>query len=80
MQNPASVLRGCVIEKFGTVGKFADAIHWSARKASYITTGRQIMTTKEAEECAEVLNVDNEKDFMRIFYPLLSIKWTKKGA
>lgn len=80
MQNPANVLRGCVIEKFGTVGNFAKAIRWSGRKASYITTGRQIMTTKEAEECAEVLDIDNEKDFMRIFYPLLSIKWTKKGA
>ena len=80
MQNPANVLRGCIIEKFGTVGKFADAINWSGRKASYITTGRQIMTVKEAEECAEVLELDNFSDFMRIFYPVLSIKWTKKGA
>lgn len=80
MQNPASVLRGCVIEKFGTVGKFADAINWSGRKASYVTTGRQIMTVEEAQKCAEVLGVDNAKDFMRIFYPMLSIKWTKKGA
>lgn len=80
MQNPANVLRGCVIEKFGTVGEFAKAIKWSGRKASYITTGRQLMTTKEAEQCAEVLEIDNSKDFLRIFYPMLSIKWTKKGA
>lgn len=80
MQNPANNLRGYVVAKFGTIGNFADAIGWSARKASYITTGRQIMTVKEAEECAEVLNIDNVADFMRIFYPILSIKWTKKGA
>ena len=80
MQNQAAALRGRVIEVCGTVGKFANAMNWSLRKASYITTGRQIMTVKEAEDCAEVLNVDNSNDFMRIFYPVLSIKWTKKGA
>ena len=80
MQNPSSAFRGKVIEVFGTVGKFASAMNWSGRKASYITTGRQIMTVKEAEDSAEVLGVDNADDFMRIFYPMLSIKWTKKGA
>lgn len=80
MQNPANVLRGKVIEKYETVGNFAKAIGWSARKASYITTGRQILTVEEATQCAEVLDVDNVHDFMRIFYPMLSIKWTKKGA
>jgi hypothetical protein len=69
-----------VIAKFGTVGNFAKAMKWSGRKASYVTTGRQILTVEEAAQCAEVLDVDNEKDFMRIFYPLLSIKWTIKGA
>lgn len=80
MQNQANEFRGCVIAKFGTVGNFAKAMNWSGRKASYVTTGRQILTVEEAAQCAEVLNVDNEKDFMRIFYPLLSIKWTMKGA
>ena len=80
MQNPANEFRGCVIAKFGTIGEFAKSMNWSARKASYVTTGRQVMTVEEAAKCAEVLGVDNEKDFMRIFYPLLSIKWTEKGA
>ena len=56
------------------------AMNWSGRKASYITTGRQIMTIKDADQCAEVLEVETMKDFMRIFFPILSIKWTKKGA
>lgn len=80
MQSPANALRGRVIEKHGTIGRFATLMNWSPRKASYITTGRQSMTTEEVEKCAEVLEVENSDDFMRIFYPLLSIKWTKKGA
>ena len=80
MQNSTNELRGKVIEKFGTVGKFAEAMQWSGRKASYVTTGRQVLTIKEAEKCAEVLGVDNRQDFMRIFFPALSNKWTRKGA
>ena len=80
MQNSANALRGRVIEICGTVGKFAEAMKWSGRKASYVTTGRQMLTVKEAEECAEVLGIDNADDFRRIFYPMLSIKWTAKGA
>ena len=81
VQNPANELRGEAIKKFGSIAKFANAMHWSGRKASYITTGRQIMTVKEAEDCAEVLDIVCMKDFMRIFFPVLSIKWTnKKGA
>ena len=79
MNNQAAALRGRVIEKFGTIQNFASAIKWSGRKASYITTGRQAMTIDEAQECAEVLQINNNEEFMRIFYPQLSIKWTKKN-
>lgn len=81
MQNPSNALRGRVVEMYGTIGKFADAMNWSGRKASYVTTGRQSLSVEEAEKCAEVLSIDNIDDFMRIFYPRLSIKWTSlKGA
>lgn len=81
MQNPASELRGEAIKQYGSIANFAKAMNWSGRKASYITTGRQIMTVKEVEQCAEVLNVVTLKDFMRIFFPMQSIKWTyEKGA
>ena len=80
MQNPAAAFRGRVIEICGTVSNFAKEMNWSLRNASYLTTGRQILTVKEAEDCAEVLRIDNSEDFMRIFYPILSIKWTKRGA
>ena len=82
MNRDTRAFRGKVIEQYGTIGNFADAMNWSGRKASYVTTGRQDMTAEEIEKSAEALHVDNVNDFMRIFYPFLSIKWTKreKGA
>ena len=74
MNREASALRGKAIEKYGTIGSFANAMNWSNRKASYITTGRQCLTVEEVEKCAEVLGVDNIPDFMRIFYPQVSIR------
>ena len=84
MERNVMPFRAKVIEQFGTIGAFANAMNWSARKASYVTTGKQTLTAKEIELCAESLGVDNAKEFMRIFYPYLSIKWTseneEKGA
>lgn len=74
MNGETNALRGRVIEKCGTIGAFAKAMQWSNRKASYVTTGRQNMTVDEVTLCAEVLGVDNVPDFMRIFYPRVSIK------
>lgn len=76
MENNCSAFRGRVIEKYGTIGNFASAMNWSGRKASYIVSGRQVMTVREAEQCAESLGVLDEKDFLRLFFPTLSIKWT----
>ena len=78
MSNAAGAFRGRIVEKFGTVQKFAEAMHWSGRKASYVSTGRQILTIAEAEKCAEVLDITNEQDFLRVFFPTLSIKWTDR--
>ena len=81
MRRDTRALRGKVIEEYGTVCNFASAMGWSNRKASYITVGRQELTVQEAEDCAKALHVDNARDFMRIFYPQVSIKWTDgKGA
>ena len=73
MDRNTAALRGKVIEQFGTVSSFASAIGWSQRKASYIVTGRQALTVDESEKCAEMLKIDNAADFMRIFYPKMSI-------
>ncbi len=76
MNRDTKAFRGKIIEVYGSVASFARRMKWSQRKASYITTGKQNMTAQEVENSAEALGVDNAKDFMRIFYPLLSIKWT----
>lgn len=76
MERNITPFRLRVLEIYGTIGAFAKAMQWSLRKASYITTGRQDMTAKEIEECAQALRVDNASEFVRIFYPYLSIKWT----
>lgn len=81
MNRDTKAFRGKVIEEYGTVGRFAKAMGWSARKASYVTIGRQDLTAQETEDCAKALHVDNARDFMRIFYPQVSIRWTdERGA
>ncbi len=82
MTRECSALRLKAIEKFGTIAGFANAMGWSQRKASYITSGRQELTAEETEKCAEILGVDEAPEFLRIFYPRMSIKWTseQKGA
>jgi hypothetical protein len=80
MTGKAGPLRGKAIEVYGSVAAFSDAIGWSRRKGSYVTTGRQSMTTKEVEECAKVLRIDTVEEFMRVFYPRVSIKWSSKEA
>lgn len=78
MERNVKPFRMKAIETCGSIGAFAKAMNWSPRKASYVTTGRQDLTAKEIEDCAEVLGVNNANDFMRIFYPYLSIKWTEE--
>ena len=76
MECGTNAFRGKVIEKFGTIGAFAKAMNWSHRKASYVLNGKQEMSTKDVEDCAEALGIDNVPDFMRIFYPKTSNRWT----
>ena len=81
MRRDTNAFRGRVVEVYGTISKFAEAMKWSPRKASYVMNGKQELKAKETEECAEKLYVDNARDFMRIFYPHVSISWTdEKGA
>ena len=68
----ANPLRGIVVERFGSAGKFATALNWSGRKTRDIVSGRQTPTAKDIEHMASVLGVNNPKDFMRIFFNELS--------
>lgn len=73
-------LRGAVLSRFETVGKFADAIGWSRPKASRIINGAQSPTTDEIQKIVECINIDTVDLFMQIFFPEQSIKWTTKSA
>lgn len=65
-------LRGIVIEKYGSMSRFAIALNWSGRKTRDIVSGRQIPTAKDIGQMATTLNVTSPKDFMRIFFYDLS--------
>ena len=81
MNGKTSALRGKIVEEYHTIAAFSDAIGWSRRKGSYVATGRQCMTVNEVARCAEMLNINKAEDFMRIFFPEVSIIWTdEKGA
>ena len=70
MENP---LRGKIVEMYGSIGRFADAMGWSKRKASYITGGRQQPTVEDVEMMAEKLKIEEAREFMRVFYPNVSM-------
>lgn len=61
------VLRGRVITAFGTIGKFADAIGWSRRKASCIINGNQEATASDIEAMANILHVELPEEFRLLF-------------
>ena len=69
MERSENPFRGKVVEKFGTISAFADAMKWSGRKASYIVSGRPDLKVEEAYKCAEVLEIDDISEFLRIFMP-----------
>lgn len=61
-------LRGLVISTYGTVQKFADAMGWSYRKASYIVGGRQEATASDIEKMADGLGIDVPDLFRQVFF------------
>lgn len=69
-------LRGAILSKFKTIGDFSVAIDWKRSKASRIINGIQEPDTKDIQELAEVLNINSADNFMNIFFPALSTKWT----
>ena len=62
-----SPLRGRIVAMFGTIGKFAEAIGWSRRKASAIVNKHQEATASDIEKMANLLQVDLPDDFRILF-------------
>lgn len=61
-------LRGRIIEMYGTIAKFAEAIGWSARKVSYIVNGKQEPTGHDIEVMACALRVEIPADLHSLFF------------
>lgn len=60
-------LRGMVLSMFGSIGKFAKALGWSRRKASYIVSGKQEPTAADIEAMCSVLEVEVPEEFRILF-------------
>ena len=61
-------LRGRIVALYGSINRFAEALGWSTRKASYIVNGKQEATGKEIEQMANALNVDIPDDLHALFF------------
>ncbi len=71
-----SVLRGRIIAKYRTLGAFADAVGWKRNKASRIVNGAQDMDINDIQVVAHALDIDDCADFITLFFPAMSTKWT----
>lgn len=61
-------LRGRIVAMFGTLDAFAKALGWSARKVSYIVSGKQEPTGKDIECMADALHVEIPAELRTIFF------------
>lgn len=62
-------LRELLVRKFGSIAKFAEAVHWSYRKAYSIVNMKQEPTASEMETIAVAAEMRSSEEFVRFFYP-----------
>lgn len=61
-------LRGRIISMYHTILNFANAIHWSPRKAYDIVNGKQIPTGTDIDDMCTVLNVEIPEEMRSLFF------------
>ena len=71
-------LKGLVVSKYGSAGKFAQAMGWSGRKGRDIVSGRQHPTARDMEEMADALDIRSPEAFCAVFFKSKSTKWTSE--
>lgn len=69
-------IRGMIVEKFKTIGAFADAIKWGRGKASRIINGTQDPDISDVQDMAKILGIKDKEDFVDIFFADLSTMCT----
>lgn len=69
-------MKGAVISKYGSAGKFADHVGWSGRKARDIISGRQMPTPNDMIIISDAIGINTPSEFCHIFFPVQYAKWT----
>ena len=62
-----NVIRGKIVEQFGSLSNFASAIGWAPNKVSRIVRGRQEPTAAEIKTLSAALRISEPADVVAIF-------------
>ena len=68
-------MKGAVVSKYGSAGKFADFVGWSGRKARDILSGRQNPTPRDMVIISDAIGINTPTEFCQIFFPEQYTKW-----
>ncbi len=61
-------LLGRIVEKFGSMRRFAEALGWNEQKVRRIVNGAQEPTASEILAMGRLLNVEVPEDMMALFF------------
>ena len=61
-------LRGRIVETYGSIRAFAEALGWHEQKAWRIVSGAQEATASEISAMADALHVDIPDDLRALFF------------
>ena len=67
-------LRGKVHSKFRSVSEFERVLGWGKHKAARIINGIQSPTAEEIGQMASALNINDQNDFLSLFFPSMFTK------
>ena len=62
-----NIIKGRIIERFGSLSKFADAVNWSSTKISRMMSGKQEPSVKDVKDMAVALEITNPVDVVALF-------------
>jgi len=62
-----NVIRGKIVEQFGTLSKFATALGWAPNKVSRIVCGKQEPTASDMKMISTALNISDPAEVVAIF-------------
>ena len=74
-----NTLLGCILAKFRSISNFARVIGWDRKKASRIANRVQSPNAGDMYQMAEVLDIHDCDNFVRIFLPNAPIYWESRN-